>query len=323
MELLSAVVPCFNEEENVPYFYEEFMKNKPFFEEHGIDYELIYIDDGSSDGTLAAIRALSARDPKVKAVSFSRNFGKEAAMYAGMKEARGDYVAIMDADLQDPPSLLPEMFRLIREEGYDTVATRRTTRTGEPPVRSWFAHRFYHLINRWSQTEIVDGARDFRLMKRIVVNAILSLSEYNRFSKGIFSWVGFRTKWLEYENIERKHGKTKWSFWKLFSYALDGIAAFSTVPLRIATVIGGIFTVTSFIMILVTIVRKLAFGDPTSGWPSLVCIIFLVAGVQMLCTGAVGQYLEKTYLEVKNRPLYIVREKIGGGAEQDSHAKEE
>jgi glycosyltransferase involved in cell wall biosynthesis len=285
------------------------MKNKPFFDSRGLDYELIYVDDGSADGTVQEIRRVIAEDSRVHLISFSRNFGKEAAMYAGMQEAKGDYVAIMDADLQDPPSLLPELYGYL-EQGYDTAATRRSDRKGEPRVRSWFARRFYRLINRMSDTEIVDGARDYRLMKRQVVDAILSLAEYNRFSKGIFSWVGFRTKWVEYENVERQHGQTKWSFWKLFAYAMDGIVAFSTAPLKIASVTGSLFCLVSFVMILVTIIRKLVFGDPTSGWPSLVCIIFLVSGIQMLCLGAVGQYLEKTYLEVKKRPLYIVKEKI-------------
>jgi glycosyltransferase involved in cell wall biosynthesis len=285
------------------------MKNKPFFDSRGLDYELIYVDDGSADGTVQEIRRVIAEDSRVHLISFSRNFGKEAAMYAGMQEAKGDYVAIMDADLQDPPSLLPELYGYL-EQGYDTAATRRSDRKGEPRIRSWFARRFYHLINRMSDTEIVDGARDYRLMKRQVVDAILSLAEYNRFSKGIFSWVGFRTKWVEYENVERQHGQTKWSFWKLFAYAMDGIVAFSTAPLKIASVTGSLFCLISFVMILVTIIRKLVFGDPTSGWPSLVCIIFLVSGIQMLCLGAVGQYLEKTYLEVKKRPLYIVKEKI-------------
>ena len=309
MKLLSAIVPCYNEEENVRCFYDEFMKNKPFFDSRELDYELIYVDDGSSDGTAQEVRRVIAEDSRVHLISFSRNFGKEAAMYAGMQEAKGDYVAIMDADLQDPPSLLPELYGYL-EQGYDTAATRRSDRKGEPRVRSWFARRFYRLINRMSDTEIVDGARDYRLMKRQVVDAILSLAEYNRFSKGIFSWVGFRTKWVEYENVERQRGQTKWSFWKLFAYAMDGIVAFSTAPLKIASVTGSLFCLVSFVMILVTIIRKLVFGDPTSGWPSLVCIIFLVSGIQMLCLGAVGQYLEKTYLEVTKRPLYIVKEKI-------------
>ena len=305
--LLTAIVPCFNEEENVPYFYEEFLKNKPFLEKRGIDYELIYVDDGSSDGTAKAVRALVAKDQNVRLLSFSRNFGKEAAMYAGLQNARGDYVSIMDADLQDPPSLLPEMFGYL-DEGYDQVATRRVNRTGEPPVRSFFARRFYHLINRYSKTEIVDGSRDFRLMTRPVVDAILEVSEYNRFSKGIFSWVGFRTKWIAYENIERTHGKTKWSFWSLFGYAIDGIVAYSTVPLTISAFMGILLCFIAILMIIFIIIRKLAFGDPTPGWPSMVCIILLVSGLQLLSIGIIGEYLSKTYLEVKNRPIYIVKE---------------
>ncbi len=309
MPLLSAIVPCYNEELNIRPFYDEFIKNRPFFEDKQLDYELIYVDDGSSDSTAANVRTLASEDPRVHLVSFSRNFGKEAAMYCGLREAKGDYVAIMDCDLQDPPSLLPELFGYL-EEGFDQAATRRSTRTGEPPVRSFFARLFYRLINRFSDTEIVDGARDYRLMKRIVVDAILSLTEYNRFSKGIFSWVGFSTKWVEYENIERARGDTKWSFWKLFSYAVDGIAAFTTAPLKLATVLGVGFSLLSVAMIIFIIIRKLVFGDPTAGWPSLVCILFFISGVQMLCLGAVGKYLEKTYLEVKNRPIYIVREKF-------------
>ena len=268
------------------------------------------MDDGSTDKTAENVLKLREKDPKVVLLQFSRNFGKEAAMYAGLQNARGDYVAIMDADLQDPPSLLPEMFGYL-EQGYDQAATRRTTRKGEPPVRSWFARRFYHMINRYSKTEIVDGARDYRLMKRQVVDAILSVTEYNRFSKGIFSWVGFKTKWLEYENIERAHGKTKWNFWSLFLYAIDGLVAYTTEPLAIASFTGILFFLVAIIGILVVIIRKLAFGDPTSGWPSLVCIILLVSGIQLLCIGIVGEYLSKTYLEVKNRPIYLLREKDG------------
>lgn len=309
MKRLTAIVPCYNEEENVRCFYEEFIRNRSFFEEKELAYELIYVDDGSTDATAARVRELAAEDSDVHLISFSRNFGKEAAMYAGMQAASGEFVAIMDADLQDPPSLLPELYSYL-EQGYDTAATRRTTRTGEPRIRSFFARCFYRLINRWSETEIVDGARDYRLMTRQVVDAVLSMSEYCRFSKGIFGWVGFKTKWVEYENIERSRGQTKWNFWSLFKYAIDGIVGFSTVPLKIASVTGLLFCGISLLLILVTIVRKLVFGDPTSGWPSLVCIILMVGGVQMLCLGAVGQYLEKTYLEVKHRPVYIVKEKF-------------
>ncbi len=307
MELFTAIVPCYNEEENVEYFYQEFMKNEPFFREHGLEFELLYVDDGSSDQTVSRVKGLRERDPRVHLVSFSRNFGKEAAMYAGLEHAKGDYVAVMDADLQDPPSLLPEMFGFLRD-GYDQAATRRVTRKGEPPIRSFFARQFYKLINRFSKTEIVDGARDFRLMKRCVVDAILSVKEYNRFSKGIFEWVGFRTRWIEFENVERKYGETKWSFWKLFVYALDGIVAYSTVPLAIAALAGMLFCVIAFLMIVFVIVRKLILGDPTSGWPSLVCIILMVSGIQLLCLGVIGQYLSKTYLEVKGRPIYLTKE---------------
>ena len=307
MELFTAIVPCYNEEENVEYFYQEFMKNEPFFREHGLEFELLYVDDGSSDQTVSRVKALREKDPRVHLVSFSRNFGKEAAMYAGLEHAKGDYVAVMDADLQDPPSLLPEMFGFLWD-GYDQAATRRVTRKGEPPIRSFFARQFYKLINRFSKTEIVDGARDFRLMKRCVVDAILSVREYNRFSKGIFEWVGFRTRWIEFENVERKYGETKWSFWKLFVYALDGIVAYSTVPLAIAALAGMLFCAIAFLMIVFVIVRKLVMGDLTSGWPSLVCIILMVSGIQLLCLGVIGQYLSKTYLEVKGRPIYLAKE---------------
>lgn len=307
MKLLSGIVPCYNEEENIDYFYDEFIKNRPFFEENGLDYELIYVDDGSKDRTAEKVRALKKKDPKVRLVSFSRNFGKEAAMFAGLQASRGDYVAVMDADLQDPPSLLPEMYGYLME-GYDQAATRRVTRKGEPPIRSFFARQFYKLINRFSETEIVDGARDFRLMKREVVNAILRVTEYNRFSKGIFSWVGFKTKWIEFDNVERKYGETKWSFWSLFRYALDGIVAYSTMPLTAVSILGVILFFIAIVMIVFIIVRKLLFGDPTSGWPSMVCIILTVSGLQLLSVGVIGQYLSKTYLEVKNRPIYIARQ---------------
>ena len=316
-KLLTVIVPCYNEEENIAYFYEEFIKNKPFFEEKGLDYELLFIDDGSKDKTVHNIRLLREKEPRVRMVSFSRNFGKEAAIYAGLENSRGDYVAIMDADLQDPPALLPELYSYL-EEGYDTAATRRVTRKGEPPIRSWFARKFYRLMNRMSNADIVDGARDYRLMKRQVVDAILSVSEYNRFSKGIFGWVGFKTKWVEFENIERMHGETKWSFWKLFLYAIDGIVAFSTVPLSLSAIVGLLFCVLAFLMIIFVIVRALIFGDPTSGWPSLVCIILLVSGVQLLCIGVVGQYLSKTYLEVKKRPIYLAKEILDEGTDEDS-----
>lgn len=309
MKLLSVIVPCYNEEESVGLFYEELTKNDPYFAQKDMELELLYIDDGSVDRTVEEVRKLRDRDERVHLVSFSRNFGKEAAMFAGMEHSRGDYVVIMDVDLQDPPSLLPQMMEGI-EEGYDSVATRRVSRKGEPPVRSFFARMFYRLMKKISRTEIMDGARDYRLMTRQMVNAILSMREYNRFTKGIFGWVGFRTKWLEYENVERARGETKWNFWKLFLYSLDGITAFSTVPLMIASVVGVLFCFLAFVMIIFIIVRKLVFGDPVSGWPSLVCIMLFLSGVQFFCTGILGQYLAKTYMEVKRRPIYLVKEEL-------------
>lgn len=309
MKLLSVIVPCYNEEENIGLFYEELTKSDPYFAQKDMELELLYIDDGSTDGTVEEVRKLCARDKRVHMISFSRNFGKEAAMYAGMEHSRGDYVVIMDVDLQDPPSLLPQMLEGI-EAGYDSVATRRVSRKGEPPVRSFFARMFYRLMKKISRTEIMDGARDYRLMTRQMVNAILSMKEYNRFTKGIFGWVGFRTKWLEYENVERARGETKWNFWKLFVYSLDGITAFSTVPLMIASLAGVLFCFLAFVMIVFIIVRKLVFGDPVSGWPSLVCIMLFLSGVQFFCTGILGQYLAKTYMEVKSRPIYLVKEEL-------------
>jgi len=309
MSLLSVIVPCYNEEESVALFYEEFVKNDAFFQEKDIDVELLYIDDGSKDGTAAEVKKLREKDERVHLISFSRNFGKEAAMYAGLEKSKGDYVVLMDVDLQDPPALLPEMFAHI-EEGYDSVATRRVSRKGEPPVRSFFARRFYHLMKKISKTEIMDGARDYRLMTRQMVDAILSMQEYNRFTKGIFGWVGFRTKWLEYENVERAKGETKWNFWKLLVYSIEGITAFSTVPLMFASLMGVLFCLVAFLMIVFIIVRKLIFGDPVSGWPSLVCIILMTSGVQFFCTGILGQYLAKTYMEVKRRPIYLVKEEL-------------
>ena len=309
MSLLSVIVPCYNEEENVPYFYEEFLKNKDFFDKEGIDFEIIYVDDGSKDNTASKVKELREKDERVRLLSFSRNFGKEAAMYAGLRKSKGDYVAIMDADLQDPPSLIPEMFGYIKE-GYDSVATRRVSRKGEPLIRSFFARRFYKFMKRVSKTEIVDGARDFRLMSRVMVDAVLELTEYNRFTKGIFGWVGFETKWVEFENVERVKGETKWSFWGLFKYSIEGITAFSTAPLNFASIMGVIFCILAFLLIIFTIIRKVIFGDPTSGWPSLVCIISLISGVQLRCLGIMGQYLSRTYLEVKNRPIYIIKEEL-------------
>lgn len=309
MSLLSVIVPCYNEEENVELFYTELIKNDAFFRDKGVDIEILYINDGSKDNTVAEIKKLHERDERVRLVSFSRNFGKEAAMYAGLQKSKGDYVVIMDVDLQDPPSLLPEMFSWV-EQGYDSVATRRVTRKGEPPIRSFFARMFYRLMKKISQTEMMDGARDYRLMTRQMVDAILDMTEYNRFTKGIFGWVGFETKWIEYENVERARGETKWNFWKLLLYSFDGITAFSTMPLSIASFMGVLFCVVAFLFIIFIVVRKLIFGDPVSGWPSLVCIILMTSGVQFFCIGIVGQYLAKTYMEVKNRPIYIVKEEL-------------
>ena len=305
MKKISLVVPCYNEEEVIKIFYAEIQKIKKDFK--NVTFEIIFVNDGSKDKTLELMRELSKNDD-VRYVSFSRNFGKEAAMYAGLEASTGDYIAIMDADLQDPPALLKEMYEILEFGEYDSVATRRVTRKGEPVIRSFFARLYYKLINKISKTEIVDGARDFRLMTRQMVNSVLSLKEYNRFSKGIFSWVGYRTKWLEYENVERAAGETKWSFWKLFLYSLESIVAFSTVPLSIASVMGILFCFVAFIIIIFVIVRTLMYGDPTSGWPSMVCIMFFIGGVQLLCLGIMGQYLSKTYLEVKKRPIYIVQE---------------
>ena len=309
MKLLSAVVPCYNEEENVADFYQELMKNEAFFREKDIELEVWYINDGSKDRTSEEVKKLIEKDKRVHLLAFSRNFGKEAAIYAGLEKAKGDYVVFMDADLQDPPALLPEMFGYI-EQGYDSVATRRVDRKGEPPIRSFFARMFYRIMRKISKTEIVDGARDYRLMTRQVVDALLTMKEYNRFTKGIFGWVGFETKWLEFDNIERKKGETKWSFWKLFIYSVEGITAFSTVPLAIASVMGVFFCAAAFLMILFILIRSLVWTDPVGGWPSLVCIICMVSGVQLFCLGIVGQYLSKTYLEVKKRPIYLIKEEL-------------
>lgn len=306
MDKISIVVPCYNEEPVLDAFYEEIKKITE--QMNYVEFEILFIDDGSKDKTLEKVKSFAACDRRIRYVSFSRNFGKEAGIYAGLQNASGDYVVIMDADLQDPPALVPDMYWAVTEEGYDCVGSRRVSRKGEPPIRSFFARMFYKIINRVSDAQIVDGARDFQMMSRKVVNAILSMSEYNRFSKGIFGWVGFRKKWLEYENIERVAGETKWSFWSLFLYALQGIIAFSTTPLVIASIFGLLFCVIAVIMILVIIIKTLIFGDPTSGWPSLACLILLLSGVQMFCIGILGQYMAKTYLETKDRPIYLVSE---------------
>lgn len=306
MDLITVIVPCFNEEASLPYFFQAYEQLKSTM--RMVSFELLFIDDGSKDSTLSVIKELAANHEEIKYISFSRNFGKEAAMYAGLKHAQGDYVVFMTADLQDPPSLLPDMYKVVAEDGYDSAATRRVTRAGEPPIRSFFARLFYRLMNRISHTELVDGARDYRLMNRKFVNALLELSEYNRFSKGLFGWVGFHTKWFAYENVERVAGETKWSFWKLLLYAVDGIVAFSTVPLIASTIFGLLSCFLSFAGILFVIIRKLIVGDPIQGWTSTVCIILLMGGIQLLCTGILGQYLAKTYLETKKRPVYIINE---------------
>ncbi len=304
-KLLSIVVPCFNEEPALKSFYE--VVDKVSREMLELDFEFVFVDDGSRDGTLKEIEKLREGDKRVKFVSFSRNFGKEAALLAGLDYANGDYVATMDADLQDPPALLPEMYEAIKDGEYDCVATRRVTREGEPPIRSFFARIFYRLINKMSKIEMVDGARDYRLMTRQMVDAIISMREYNRYSKGLFSFVGFKTKWIEFQNVQRVAGETHWSFWKLFVYAIDGICAFSTVPLVIAAVLGLIFCMLAFILIVVIIVKTLLYGDPVGGWPSTICVILMVGGIQLLALGIIGEYLAKTYLETKHRPIYIIK----------------
>lgn len=306
MDKISIIVPCYNEQEMLPYFYKSIFKVCSKMNEQ--DFEYFFINDGSSDDTLSIIKELSNKDNRIKYISFSRNFGKEAGIYAGLQHVTGDYVVIMDADLQDPPSLLPEMYMEIKTGIYDCIATKRTNREGEPPIRSFFAKQFYKIINKISNINIADGSRDFRMMTRQMVNSIISLNEYNRFSKGIFNWVGFEIKWIEYTNVERISGETKWSFRSLFSYSIEGIAAFSTLPLAIASVTGLAFCLIAFILICVIIFRTLIYGDPVAGWPSLVCIIFALGGLQLFCIGILGQYLAKTYLETKRRPIYIIKE---------------
>ena len=303
---LTAIIPCYNEEAVLHIFYREMQHIMASMQE--VDFELIFVNDGSKDKTLSVLKELASKDNSVKYLSFSRNFGKEAAIYAGLKYSGGDLTVIMDADLQDPPSMLPEMYRAVVEEGYDSVATRRVNRKGEPPIRSFFARRFYRIMNRISKADIVDGARDFRMMNRAFVDALLSMGKYNRFSKGLFGWVGFQTKWLEYENVERAAGETKWSFWKLFLYSIDGIVAFSTLPLSISAVLGVMMCVVAVFAILFIIARQLLYGGSAFGWPSMVCIIIFIGGIQLFCMGILGSYLAKTYLEVKKRPIYILKE---------------
>lgn len=302
---ISLIIPCYNEEESLPILYEETCKVSK--ELSSYDFEMIFVNDGSCDKTLEILKEFASKDERVIYLSFSRNFGKEAAMYAGFCNANGEYVAVMDADMQDPPSLLPEMVRIIGE-GYDSVATRRVQREGEPKIRSFCAKLFYKLINKISDVDIVDGARDFRLMKREMVDAIVEMGEYNRFSKGIYGWIGYRTYWLPYENVERAAGNTKWSFWGLFKYSIEGIVNFSSVPLYLSSMLGLLFCGIAFIAMSVIIIRKLLFGDPVAGWPSLVCIITFIGGIQLFCIGIIGAYLAKMYMETKNRPIYIIRE---------------
>ncbi|MBE6854731.1 MAG: glycosyltransferase family 2 protein [Ruminococcus sp.] len=322
MKKLSIIVPCYNEEEVLPLFYEEITRvmaeMKRAHDE--LCFELLFVDDGSKDKTLEGLRALAKQDPQVRYISFSRNFGKEAGMFAGLQNSTGDYVVVMDADLQHPPSYLPQMYDYVRTGEYDCATTRRVNRTGESKVRSFFAMQFYKIMNRISQTEIVDGAQDFRFMTRQMVDAILDMHEYNRFSKGIFSWVGFRTKYIEIENVERAAGTTAWSFWSLFRYSLEGIFAFSTAPLSIAAFLGVFSCIISFILMIFVIIRTIFFGEPVAGFPSIMCAVFLLGGLQLFCTGVLGQYLAKTYLETKNRPIYLVRETetIQRGREQDN-----
>lgn len=306
--LISIVVPCFNEEEALPLFYKELTKT---INKTGMDYELLFVNDGSKDNTLSIMKELSKKDDHIVYLSFSRNFGKEAAMYAGLCNAKGDYVAIMDADMQDPPALLPEMIEILETQDYDSVATRRETREGESKIRSFFARMFYRIINRISDADIVDGARDFRLMKRKMVDSIVSMSEYNRFSKGIFGWVGFKTYWLPFKNVERIAGVTKWSFWGLFKYAVNGIINFSQAPLVIASFFGMFMTLVAFAMLVFIIVRKMIFGDPVAGWASTMCVIIFIGGIQLFCLGIMGQYIGKMYMETKSRPHFIISETNG------------
>ncbi len=303
---VSIVVPMYNEQESLGILYQELNRVTDTIKDY--EFEYLFVNDGSKDNTLQEIQKLAAADERVHYVSFSRNFGKEAALYAGLSNADGDYIATMDADLQDPPSLLPQMLAMIESQDCDNVATRRVNRKGEPPIRSFFARCFYKLMRRLSNIDIADGARDYRLMSRAMVDSILSVSEYNRFSKGIFAWVGYETKWLEFENVERSAGETKWSFWKLVRYSIDGIINFSNTPLQISSYLGMILTIVSFIAIIVEVIRALVFGDPVAGWPSLVCIITFIGGIELFCMGIMGQYIAKTYMEVKRRPHYIIKE---------------
>lgn len=306
MDKISLIIPCYNEEQSLPFLYDELRKLAKVMSFQ--TFEFIFINDGSKDKTLSLIKKFKEEDPRISFISFSRNFGKEAGIYAGLKKSEGDYVVVLDADLQDPPSLVQDMYSMLIAEDCDCVAARRINRKGDPFIRSFFARGFYKLINKISDTEMVDGARDFRLMKRQMVNAILELSEYNRFSKGIFGWIGFDTRWISYENIERVKGESKWSFLGLFFYSLDGITAFSTRPLYFASAFGLLFCIIAFVMICFIIVKTLVFGEDVQGYPSTLCVIFFIGGIQLFCLGILGQYLSKTYLETKKRPIYVVKE---------------
>lgn len=311
VKLVSVVVPCYNEQEVLPMFYDEITKvtgqmSQTYPE---LTFEYLFINDGSKDNTLEILRSLAEKDSRVRYISFSRNFGKESGMFAGLKNAKGDYIVVMDADLQHPPAFLPEMYSYVRDGEFDCATTRRVSRKGESKIRSWFARLFYRIMNKISQTEIVDGAQDFRFMSRQMVDAILEMSEYNRFSKGIFSWVGFKVRYIEYENVERPAGTTSWSFWGLFKYSLEGIMAFSTAPLAVASMLGIICCIIAFVLILITIIKSvLGFNDAPDGYPTIICLIFLFSGLQLFSTGVLGQYLSKTYLETKKRPIYITKE---------------
>lgn len=306
MPLLSLIVPCYNEQDVLHLFMEELDRVLPTLED--TESEIIFVNDGSSDDTLEIMRELSGSHANVRYLSFSRNFGKESAILAGLAASRGDWAAVMDADLQDPPALLPQMLKAIREEGYDCAGTRRVNREGEPPIRSFFARMFYRFINHISDTKLVDGARDYKLLSRKAVNAILSMPEYNRFSKGLYEWIGFRTKWFEFKNVERAAGETKWSFWKLFRYSLEGIMGFSTQPLSLASLMGLLFMFISILSIIVLGVRQFVYHNSVDGWTSMTCIILLISGIQLFCFGIFGQYLAKMYMELKRRPHYIIAE---------------
>ncbi len=323
MELISIVVPCYNEQEVLPLFYDEIKRvtGEMKKENPDLSFEYLFINDGSKDKTLDLLRELAAKDESVRYISFSKNFGKEAGMYAGLENSKGDYVVVLDADLQHPPEFIPKMYNYVKNEGYDCATTRRVSRAGESKIRSWFARKFYKIMNKISQTEIVDGAQDFRFMTRQMVDSILSMNEYNRFSKGIFSWVGFNTRYIEYENVERAAGTTAWSFMGLFKYSLEGIFAFSTAPLALASLLGIVSCFVAFIMVIFIIIKTLVFGEDVQGFPTIVCAIFFVGGLQLFCTGILGQYLSKTYLETKRRPIYIAKETEATVRKQNEKSK--